>query len=283
MPIRDIPKRIVRRSSSSFSSSDESRHDVKNNSSDKLTTTTADALLDPPVLVYHSNARSIVFRDQLRRASLVRSDSALSTGSTSSEHAALHHHHHHHRDITSSPPPSPIAAAVARKQVSPKPSKKASSPPRIQPFAPLELGPNQEFLSLLNHNNTTSTTRAEQDVVQRLQDQTAVVKTIKNCEWATFLQRFLHSESNVRGRSPQHQDQMHGIFNSFVTSTSLLPSNGLKMRCYGSTIQYTTGVVFALPTQLDNDEDKEVERTETWAWPAGYAAKVRYNGGGYLD
>jgi hypothetical protein len=87
-------------------------------------------------------------------------------------------------------------------------------------------------------------------------------------------------------------------FNSFVTSTSLLPSRGKKMRCFGSTSEYAIGVVFALPTahhhhrqqlrQRDDDdddasssmlseEDDEAKRTLTWAWPSGYSAKTEYN------
>ena len=54
------------------------------------------------------------------------------------------------------------------------------------------------------------------------------------------------------------------------------------MRCYGSVTQYTVGLVFGLPPRpMDDDQEKEEDRvvkeTETWAWPAGYAAKTEFN------
>lgn len=48
------------------------------------------------------------------------------------------------------------------------------------------------------------------------------------------------------------------------------------MRCYGSVTQYPVGVVFGLP-HTTKDEDRMVQETETWAWPAGYAAKTEFN------
>ena len=50
------------------------------------------------------------------------------------------------------------------------------------------------------------------------------------------------------------------------------------MRCFGSTNEYTTGVVFALPESYGNEtEDEAATRTRTWSWPAGYAAKTEFN------
>jgi hypothetical protein len=95
-------------------------------------------------------------------------------------------------------------------------------------------------------------------------------------------------------------------YNSFITSTSLLPSSGKKMRCFGSTSDYTVGAVFALPTTFtqppqqqqhhdhhyhhnDNNEDTSSNNNEsvledeaarltlTWSWPSGYSAKTEYN------
>ena len=40
-------------------------------------------------------------------------------------------------------------------------------------------------------------------------------------------------------------------WNSFVTSTSLLPPFGQKMRAYGSSHQYTVGFLFQLPTEIN--------------------------------
>lgn len=107
----------------------------------------------------------------------------------------------------------------------------------------------------------------EQQIVRLLQNQTAVVKTVKNSEWSTFLHKFVTEKS-------------------FRTSTSLLPPNGQKMRCFGSTKEYTVGVVFALPKvgsssdaayANDQEEQDEIERTNTWCWPSGYAAKTEFN------
>jgi len=71
------------------------------------------------------------------------------------------------------------------------------------------------------------------------------------------------------------QSQCH----SFFTSLSLLPSYGVKMRCYGSMREYTTGIVFALPKPDPHgeSEDSAAQRTHTWSWPSGYAAKTEYN------
>ena len=73
----------------------------------------------------------------------------------------------------------------------------------------------------------------------------------------------------------------------------------MKMRCYGSTLSYTTGVVFAIPKSFrkdsdisssiigdgigvmsdhqDNEEDHHAALTKTWAWPSGYSAKTEFN------
>ena len=75
-------------------------------------------------------------------------------------------------------------------------------------------------------------------------------------------------------------------FNSFMTSVSLLPSVGVKMRCYGSTKEFCSGALFALPTEFHNEgvnEDTESERTKTWSWPSGYAAKTEFNISAYGD
>jgi hypothetical protein len=219
--------------------------------------------LEPPTITYHASARSIVFRDYLRRASIPKDENL----------AAL--------DLNE--------GTLVKEPNSPLGVMKLSVPryqqPKIQPLPPLELGPREEFKALLydESNGTVSPgdfSLAEKEVLHRLQAQTAVVKTIKNTEWPMFLQRFIRSEGRQTGtsRNVLHRDHLDDVsgFNSFVTSTSILPPSGRKMRCYGSTNQYTTGVVFALPTFENNMmEDSEVKRTDTWAWPAGYAAKVR--------
>ena len=83
------------------------------------------------------------------------------------------------------------------------------------------------------------------------------------------------------------------VYNSFYTSLSILPSCGLKMRCYGSTREYPFGVIFALPQVYEGgdgegigegmgeskgeSEDEAAKRTNSWSWPAGYAAKTEFN------
>ena len=95
------------------------------------------------------------------------------------------------------------------------------------------------------------------------------------------MRRFLAAPKTHSQSSGIHDDigpHDNFAFNSFVTSTTLLPENGLKMRCYGSTKEYTTGVVFALPTCYEGEkEDIAVSQTNTWAWPSGYAAKTEFN------
>jgi len=138
-------------------------------------------------------------------------------------------------------------------------------------------------------------------VAEQLLEQKCAVKTIKNADLTAFVQRFpvkddemprrwLHPADfkdaskmeriqKYREEGDRDGDDAKLQFHSFHTSLSLLPPLGLKMRCYGSTKSYTTGVVFALPTVFSKveDEDMAVLRTHTWAWPAGYAAKTEFN------
>lgn len=140
----------------------------------------------------------------------------------------------------------------------------------IDPLPKLPLTPYDKFPPL-THNYTaqdfTDLNPQEQQIVSLLQNQAAVVKTVKNSEWSSFLRRFV-------------------IEKSFRTSTTLLPPKGQKMRCYGSTKEYTVGVVFHLPevgnssnTAYANEQEEqdEMERTNTWCWPSGYAAKTEFN------
>jgi hypothetical protein len=53
---------------------------------------------------------------------------------------------------------------------------------------------------------------------------------------------------------------------------------GRKMRCFGASAVYTTGVVFALPEYSSSDAESEAATaTKTWSWPAGYSAKTEFN------
>ncbi|KAL3914840.1 MAG: hypothetical protein SGILL_005927, partial [Bacillariaceae sp.] len=89
------------------------------------------------------------------------------------------------------------------------------------------------------------------------------------------------ASSLIRKFPNKHDDiEPHDKFplNSFVTPTSLLPPQGKKMKAFGSANSYPCGVVFALPepSELETEEEA-MQRTETWAWPAGYAAKTEHN------
>lgn len=200
----------------------------------------------PAVLVYHESARSIVFRDHLRRASLDRQ-----TSTSSESEAAI--------DVVSI----------------------ANFHPIIQPLPSLELSSTDCFEKLLQNIQENELSAAENEVLQLLKTQRVCVKTLKNNDWTSFLRRFRDTQK-LHPHSPGIHDDIGShddfAFNSFVTSTTLLPENGLKMRCYGSTKEYTTGVIFALPTCYEGEtEDITVAQTNTWAWPSGYAAKTEFN------
>jgi hypothetical protein len=124
-------------------------------------------------------------------------------------------------------------------------------------------------------------TEAERTVVQAFIQQRVAVKTLKNGDWPAFLQHFAPPLQHAPPRLPvehaPHPPRPPDCpFGSFVTSTSLLPPGGYKMRCYGAPISYTVGVAFLLPS-IENDEDEVTAQTKTWAWPAGYAAKTEFN------
>lgn len=214
-------------------------------SDDSRPDTSGDAPLPPPVLVYHESARDIVFRDHMRRAEL-------------------------------------------EEQQSPRQGKEqvviANVTPVVQPLPRLDLGPQDQFEPLIKEGSDESTwNAAESEVVSLLKDEKAVVKTLKNSDWTAFLHRFQHANPPHYRRPNSHDDiapHDHYHYNSFVTSTSLLPESGKKMRCYGSLNEYSTGVVFGLPKEFegnDETEDNVVKRTQTWAWPSGYSAKTEFN------
>jgi hypothetical protein len=159
---------------------------------------------------------------------------------------------------------------------------------QLTPLPELELGPKSEFKPLsesgANGQPSDDWTQLEKQVFCMFKHQKACVKTIKNSEWTQFLKRFQRPQrkkTEYNHYPSQHDDiapHTDYPFNSFVTSTSLLPEFGKKMRCYGSLTAYTIGVVFALPECRGNETEEEVtRRTKTWSWPAGYAAKTEFN------
>jgi hypothetical protein len=174
------------------------------------------------------------------------------------------------------------------------PEQIAGFRPRINPLPAMQFGPNDQFDALaqspradLDESESdfpSDWTRAEKQVVLALESQRACVKTIKNSDWTAFLHRFNFALQS-KSRHPSEHDDIAPApgtdrpFNSFVTSTTMLPDCGEKMRCFGSTSMYTVGVVFLLPTEFPpgETEDEVAARTQTWSWPAGYSAKTEFN------
>lgn len=282
-------------------------------------------VLPPPVLVYHESARSIVFRDHLRR----QAKNLATTNSRSSS-------------VSSSPSrdrsPSPVVLKSKKYSSSSSSSSKewdsvpqsiggptvydgdtgnelkssekdsqnqviiAGFTPVIDPLPALELGPSDPFepLAASFDDDDEKTcddkwTEAEREVVEFLRTEKAVVKTIRNSDWTAFLRRFVqpvskrvlrgelrvaHADRAMDDEAKTRRERPTLTFNSFMTSTSLLPSSGKKMRCFGSLKEYGAGVIFALPAFHDNNsegEDESYKRTHTWSWPSGYSAKTEFN------
>jgi hypothetical protein len=265
--------------------------------------------LPPPVLVYHESARSIVFRDHVRRACDVEDARGLDpVGGTrdgvrhasfiserpSSFDAKLRNkprsmsEHYVHEDRMLSSELSEMSNLFGAPESSRDSIRSIHSVeiqgfmPEIEPLPQLQLGQKDEFEPLFESPESQQEqywTDAEKEVYQLLQGQQAVVKTIKNNEWTSFLHRFKSPHAD-NGNFPANKKDIapHGEdypFNSFVTSTSLLPSGGKKMRSYGAPATYTTGVVFALP-QFESEDvaDETAAITGTWSWPSGYSAKT---------
>ncbi len=192
-----------------------------------------------------------------------------------------------------------VVSRTPKQKRSPSPAMQpvvvANFQPVIEPLEPLDLNSSNIFEPLLNADPLTvemEMTDAECEVVELLKKEQAVVKTIRNADWSAFLQKFKPAEGDVVGKRENHPAERkqnkyrpkmsevnNSPFNSFVTSTSLLPSCAKKMRCFGSTSEYAVGVVFALPTVFPHDvtEDDAAKRTLTWSWPSGYSAKTEFN------
>lgn len=169
--------------------------------------------------------------------------------------------------------------------------------PQVVPLPRLQLGRNDEFEPLIFSEESKQEqywTESEKEVHRIIMDQRATIKTIKNTEWTVFLNRFKTSKPPRHGEQFRNKRDDIGPhrgsddcdvstsgdfpYNSFFTSTTLLPSGGKKMRAFGSTSSYTIGCVFAIPS-YDNDEleDEAVKTSHTWSWPSGYSAKTEFN------
>jgi hypothetical protein len=270
-------------------------HRSRSNSLSSITTSRA---LEPPILLYHASARTIVFRNHL---SMQHAES-LAESSDGNEFKE--------DDFLAPLPPSIGNKSKATTTTttttfitdelsgdsmhSSETGYTMSSTggdilaPAIAPLPSLSYGYDDVFAPLVGapQSNTSSSTpsrfsTSEHHVLQLLEQQQCVVKTIKNTEWTQFLQRFRTQQSLKHNFPTTHDDRApcdSYPYNSFYTSTSLLPPSGKKMRCYGSPTQYTVGVVFELPAVHDTLlESESITRTETWAWPAGYSAKTEFN------
>jgi len=173
----------------------------------------------------------------------------------------------------------------------------ANFQPVVEPLSALDLNSSNVFEPLLDADPTkeevaSEMSSAEIEVVELLKKERAVVKTIRNADWTAFFQKFKPSEEGKSGTHDHHPGQTKKKskektknireyrYNSFVSSTSILPSCAKKMRCFGSTNEYAIGVVFALPQAFPDDdgsEDEAAKRTRTWSWPSGYSAKTEFN------
>ena len=325
-----------------------SRTTSTTSANDGSVASSSSAPIPPPVLVYHESARSIVFRDHLRRAVKKEQEgdrlgaSAKRTVTTEYVTELMDAD----RDAMAYVPPDDMIhdktkgnndasikktseasgdtdfAEVKDEQdsneddcvLAPLPHMSSSSrsisncfQPSITPLPKLALGPNDELQALLGSPNgedgnvDPNWTVAEREVVERLGQQQALVKTIKNVEWTPLLHRFqIPNERRQNSKFPTEHDDISPngedySFNSFVTSCTLLPPFGKKMRAYGSPTMYTAGVVFLLPkhhvltTGVDDNngstnsnlmvisEEEAATMTKTWSWPAGYSAKTEFN------
>ena len=287
--------------------------------------------LPPPILVYHESARSIVFRDHLRRAASRSSSNLSDKERMEKQHKQLEDQqlaspseggnqaggedqvvrkaeHKRQTSYTDNPQHDPFIdvsselthklgldknETVVPSQAGIEATEIGGFTPKIVPLSPLELGPDDSFELLLQQSPIgpdnidqelpSDWSPSEREVVQMLRAQKACVKTIRNPDWTSFLKRFEAPNAPAGRWSTHHADSgpqgSDFPFNSFVTSTSLLPPGGKKMRCFGSLSQFTVGCCFALPSAYGDygSEDDACAETKTWSWPAGYSAKTEFN------
>ncbi len=326
-----------------FLSYDKDASDERKSLSDKESGSKT-SQLEPATLVYHESARSIVFRDNVRR---IHSGKSTPLGSSiKSKDDAAHNHNHdymrastlsnyddesqkshdssskrsrHRRRRKNNKDNSSLADSMHsvssidtsthnnrhlslddHKEQKPK-VVIANFQPQIDPLPLLELHSYNDFSDVLsskpyfwgddegprdakiNEEVWNKMNEKEKDVAEKLLHSKCVVKTIKKAEWTTFLTKFVAVDGKPRRylhpadlKSATKEERRRGYtiinqnchFNSFMTSTSLLPALGMKMRCYGSTKEYCHGLIFALPTD-DVKEDETAIETSTWAWPSG--------------
>uniref|UniRef100_A0A7S2LBK0 Uncharacterized protein n=1 Tax=Leptocylindrus danicus TaxID=163516 RepID=A0A7S2LBK0_9STRA len=261
------------------------------------------ALEKATVIYRDTNARNIVFRDQLRRQAKqekeLSSRSSQQRASRSPSPVGSSNDFDNDDDSPKcSPsgtltPSSPVASNRISNDSSPG-SSPGSSEIRdrfiVEPLPPLDLGASDVFHPLLNSSNDPSSlTESEKRVLSLLTHQKAVVKTIRHSDVKEFLQRFKPphdtNDDGVNDLNPNESSSSSSSAlegddkaKAFRTSTSLLPPFGKKMRAYGSVGEFNTGIVFALPEYTSDDaEDEAVVQSGTWVWPSGYSAKTEFN------
>ena len=294
-------------------------------SNDTADVTSKNKQLPEAVLVYHESAHSIVFRDQLRRQ-----QTAIRRASTDALNSSRHRTQNIFDGAASKTPfleglseqpsdsdtgyessESNTSAAQAQGNrpkrhsyaygSAPKSSEEAQPvvianfQPLIEPLEQLELSAANVFEPLLEADPITcgdlDLTEQEKEVTEMLRTESAVVKTVRNADWTSFLEKFKptgdsgahtrHFAYRQKDASPTESknDLATPPYNSFVTSTSILPSCGKKMRCFGSNHEYAVGVIFALPDNYSDSktEDEAAKTSKTWSWPSGYSAKTEFN------
>ncbi|CAB9499436.1 expressed unknown protein [Seminavis robusta] len=261
---------------------------TRSSSSTTTTISNSNSTIEAPVLVYHESARSIVFRDHIRRAIKKGQEEEEESKNRTVTTAFVTELMDANRDAAAYVPPADMLSKTADNDTALVVTETNISncfQPTVVPLPKLALGPNDVLEELIQSPSGrdgdigADWTVAETEVVDLLTRQQALVKTIKNTDWASFLHRLQVPKENRRDNFPSEQADAppkEGYpFTSFVTSCSLLPPGGAKMRAFGSPSQYTAGVVFGLPDTHDSDE--AAERTKTWSWPAGYSAKTEFN------
>ena len=160
----------------------------------------------------------------------------------------------------------------------------ANFQPVIEPLESLDLNSSNLFEPLLDADplaGTLEMTDAEAEVVELLKNEQAAVKTIRNADWTSFLQKFKPSEEGGGGQREYHPAQIKqnnanakasGVeypFNSFVTSTSLLPSCAKKMRKFCLIWAYIYHIVNKLSPTFLNVVLKQVVLVLPMNMPSG--------------
>jgi hypothetical protein len=261
---------VASESSHDSHSDDSSSHTSRSSAHNQRSSQNQGGDLPPAILVYHESARSIVFRDHVRRACHVMAEQQ-SASATATRHASFL------SDRSGSlEEKMPTFRRTKSERESRFPSEDTSisfgtelaemanlfaAPdlvsdsvrsvesvsiqgfqPQVVPLPTLLLGAKDEFEPLIlsaESQDAKFWTEAEREVHHRLMAQKATVKTVKNTEWTPFLHRF-KTPRRQRGWYPKKHDDIppHSgdsgegdfPFVSFFTPTSLLPSGGLKMR-----------------------------------------------------